>query len=106
MATVLVAADNADLRALITVRLEARGHLVLPAAGGIAALDVLHGMRPDVALLDLRTPDEIRRYIALAQVPIILVADAAPPAELARLIAAIHPPRTGPAPVNRGWLRA
>jgi CheY-like chemotaxis protein len=46
MTTVLVADDDADVRELITMKLEQSGYVVLPVADGTQALDVLHDARP------------------------------------------------------------
>jgi CheY-like chemotaxis protein len=132
MTTVLVADDDPDIRDLITWKLEQSGYLVLPAADGSAALDVLHAGQPDIALLDIRMPGasgtEICRYVrtlpAMAHLPIILVT-ASPmpgdlelglaagaddyllkpfsPRDLASRIAAVRPRCARPARVN-GWL--
>jgi two-component system, OmpR family, phosphate regulon response regulator PhoB len=135
MTTVLVADDDPDIRDLITWKLEQSGYLVLAAADGSAALDVLHGGHPDLALLDIRMPGasgtEICRYARtvpeLAHLPIILVT-ASPmpgdlalglaagaddyllkpfsPRELARRIAAVRPRPARPARINGWTLRA
>jgi CheY-like chemotaxis protein len=135
MTTVLVADDDVDLRDMMTIKLEQCGYIVLPAADGTAALNVLHTVRPDIALLDIRMPGasgtEICRYVrnspAMANLPIILVtASAMPgdlelglaagaddyllkpfsPRELAGRIEAIRPRRVRPARINAWWLRA
>src|SRR5437588_7897885 len=67
MTTVLVADDDADVRELITLKLEQAGYAVLAAADGTAALTMLHQRRPDIALLDIRMPGasgtDICRYV-------------------------------------------
>ena len=135
MTTVLVADDDPDVRDLITWKLERSGYLVLPAADGSSALDVLHEGQPDIALLDIRMPGasgtEICRYVrtvpTLAHLPIILVT-ASPmpgdlelglaagaddyllkpfsPRELASRIAAVRPRPARPARINGWTLRA
>ena len=135
MTTVLVADDDTDVRDLITWKLEQSGYLVLPAADGGAALEVLHDARPDIALLDIRMPlasgTEICRYVrtvpTMAHLPIILVT-ASPmpgdlelglaagaddyllkpfsPRELARRIAAVRPRLPRPARITGWQLRA
>jgi len=54
--TILVAEDNADARATLCLALELRGHHVLQAADGIAALDLLRRERPDIAVVDIGLP--------------------------------------------------
>jgi DNA-binding response OmpR family regulator len=56
MPTVLVADDNAGLRALCRAELEAAGFAVLEAGDGYAALDAVRRERPDLALLDVVMP--------------------------------------------------
>jgi DNA-binding response OmpR family regulator len=54
--TVLVADDNAGLRAVCKVELEAAGIAVLEAGDGYAALESARRDRPDLALLDVVMP--------------------------------------------------
>src|SRR5260221_13089903 len=90
MTTVLVADDDVDLRDMMTMKLEQCGYIVLPAADGTAALNVLHTVRPDIALLDIRMPGasgtEICRYVrtvsVMANLPIILVTASPMPGDL------------------------
>jgi len=56
MPTVLVADDNAGLRALCRAELETAGIDVLEAADGYGALDLARRERPDAALLDVVMP--------------------------------------------------
>lgn len=54
---VLIVDDSPDIRALIRVILESRGHTVAGEAGdGEAALKAFSGLRPDVVLLDIIMP--------------------------------------------------
>jgi DNA-binding response OmpR family regulator len=56
MTTVLVIDDEAPIRLLCRVNLEAEGMNVLEAADGAAGLDKARGERPDVILLDVMMP--------------------------------------------------
>ncbi len=54
--TVLVVDDEAPIRLLCRVNLEAEGMRVLEAADGIAGVEVARAERPDVILLDVMMP--------------------------------------------------
>ncbi|MGH7304384.1 MAG: response regulator [Candidatus Rokuibacteriota bacterium] len=54
---ILVVDDNEDNRDMLARRLRRRGHEVLTAAGGRAALDALAGTPVDLVLLDVMMPD-------------------------------------------------
>lgn len=56
MTTVLIADDEADVRELLRVDLEAEGYKVLEARNGAEALDRLAAEAVDVLLLDVRMP--------------------------------------------------
>ena len=76
---ILVVEDNADARESLCLALELRGHRVLPAADGPAALDVLERERPRVAVLDIGLPgmdgyELARRMRAARGDAIVLVA--------------------------------
>ena len=71
--------DNTDARASLWLALELRGHRVLPAADGPAALDMLERERPRVAMLDIGLPgmdgyELARRMRAALGDAIVLVA--------------------------------
>ena len=53
---VLVIDDEAPIRLLCRVNLEAEGMRVLEAADGITGLDLARGEKPDVVLLDVMMP--------------------------------------------------
>jgi len=57
MATILVVDDSAYARRLMRKTLEARGHTVNEAGGGMAALESYVVSRPDVVMLDLTMED-------------------------------------------------
>lgn len=58
MATLIVVDDHPIWREAISRDLTASGHRVLASFGeGKAALTAIHGLRPDVAILDLQLPD-------------------------------------------------
>jgi len=54
--TILVADDNALSRELITELLKGSGHVVLEAANGRIALDLIRRCGPDLVFLDLQMP--------------------------------------------------
>ena len=54
--TILVADDNLLSRELMRELLEASGHVILEAANGCNALDLIHQNTPDLVFLDLEMP--------------------------------------------------
>ena len=56
-ACVLVVEDNVKAVELLTTVLEAEGYRVLRAHGGAEAIEVAHGARPDIVILDLMMPE-------------------------------------------------
>jgi CheY-like chemotaxis protein len=69
MARVLVVDDESLIREILSDLLTSDGHLVDTASDGSEALEVIHGRRPDVILLDMMTPevgvwDFLARYSA------------------------------------------
>ena len=57
MARVLVVDDERSIREILSDLLATDGHLVDTAADGSEALEVIHGWRPDVVLLDMLMPE-------------------------------------------------
>ncbi len=55
-ARILVVEDDADIRRLVVVALKRAGHTVLEAADGDAALALIEGQPPDLAVLDIMLP--------------------------------------------------
>jgi CheY-like chemotaxis protein len=69
MARVLVVDDESLIREILSDLIASDGHLVDTAANGSEALEVIHGWRPDVVLLDMMMPqvgawDFLARYNA------------------------------------------
>jgi CheY-like chemotaxis protein len=56
MSRILVVDDAPALRQMLATVLEAAGHVVLTAASGLEALQVIEQRRPDAVLLDLEMP--------------------------------------------------
>ena len=56
MAKVVVADDDADVRAVFSRLLAGAGHEVCEAADGLEALDLIRSARPDLLVLDLWMP--------------------------------------------------
>jgi DNA-binding response OmpR family regulator len=53
---VLIADDDADILALVRVRLERSGFAVISAHNGIEALELAGSAKPDVAIFDVSMP--------------------------------------------------
>jgi two-component system phosphate regulon response regulator PhoB len=81
MTTILVADDDADIRDLVTFKLEQAGYRVVAVADGPLAIDAVRAELPDLAVLDLMMPGlsgldvcaEIRRDPASAHLPVIML---------------------------------
>lgn len=81
MATILIADDAADIRGLLEITLRKRGHTVLQAETGTAALQLVEQVVPDLAILDVNLPGiegtqiarRLRANPATAGVPIIML---------------------------------
>jgi CheY-like chemotaxis protein len=54
--SVLVIEDDPDMRSLLVLMLEDRGHHVLAASDGREGLDMLRHQTPDLILLDMKMP--------------------------------------------------
>ena len=72
--SVLVIEDDPDMRSLLVLLLEDRGHHVVAASDGREGLDVLRHETPDLILLDMKMPgmdgwEFARRYRAAYQDP-------------------------------------
>ena len=85
MTTVLVAEDDPDIIAMISIKLTLAGHSVVTVADGESALDAARAGKVDLALLDVRMPgtcgvqvcQRLRSEPDTAQLPISLVTAAA-----------------------------
>jgi two-component system, OmpR family, phosphate regulon response regulator PhoB len=81
MAKILLAEDEADIRRLITLKLEQAGHVVRAFGDGAAALADAREHAPDLAVLDVVMPEVsglevcrgLRQDPATAAVPIIIL---------------------------------
>ena len=58
MAKILVVDDDPDLVESVTVLLEKRNHVVIPAYGGIEGLEKAKKENPDAIILDVMMPDK------------------------------------------------
>ncbi len=56
MASIVLADDDEDLRAVYGPFLRSAGHTVLEAAGGAEALELVRSRRPDLLILDVWMP--------------------------------------------------
>jgi CheY-like chemotaxis protein len=80
MSLVLIVEDDGDLRALYTELLEERGHQVVGAADGVAALELASRLQPALVLTDWHMPrmdglelcKALRRNVLLRHTRIIL----------------------------------
>ena len=78
---VLVVEDDDDARDLIAHLLRREGYEVVPASGGLAALDLAREASVDVILLDVMMPEvdglevcrRLRRSPELASIPVVLL---------------------------------
>jgi DNA-binding response OmpR family regulator len=81
MASVLLAEDDADIRQLVTFKLQQAGHEVRAFGNGAAALADARDHPPDLAVLDVLMPGltglevcrQLRGSPATAEVPIIML---------------------------------
>jgi CheY-like chemotaxis protein len=79
--TILIADDDEDIRAMLSIFLRDEGYRVLEAANGREALEVAQHARPDLILMDLNMPvmdgnaaaEQIRRRQELNDVPIVFI---------------------------------
>ena len=79
--TILVADDEAVLRALVRATLADGGYAVLETAGGDEALELARSARPDLIVLDLMMPGksglevlrELRADPELAATPVVML---------------------------------
>ncbi len=80
-ARILSIEDDAEMRGLIQLILERKGHHVIGVKRGEAGLELLKSLKPDVLLLDLMLPDidgweiyhEMKADKELMSVPIIII---------------------------------
>lgn len=80
-ARIIVADDEADIRQLVAFTLRRRGHTVIEATDGDAALSLITREQPDLAVLDVMMPGlsglDVARAAsadpATAAIPIILL---------------------------------
>jgi len=56
VANILIVEDEANIVSLISIRLERLGHSINSADNGVAALDLVHEIKPDLILLDVMLP--------------------------------------------------
>ena len=89
---VLVADDDEDIRALVTLQLERSGFTVAAAADGERALELALERRPELAILDVSMPKldgyeltrRLREDDRTSEMPIILLTARAQEADVAR----------------------
>ena len=81
MAAVVIVDDSPQIRRLLRVMLESRGHLVREAEDGLVGWHLLQAEPPDLILLDLGMPGpsgfavlrEIRADVRFATLPVIVL---------------------------------
>lgn len=54
---IVIVDDNADAAVMLSMLLELEGHSVLLAFSGNTGIDLIRAREPDVAIVDLGTPD-------------------------------------------------
>ena len=93
MITVLIIDDEAPIRLLCRVNLEAEGMEVLEAADGPGGLELARTERPDIVLLDVMMPgldgpgtlQAMRETPRMADVPVVFMTAKVQPQEIANL---------------------
>jgi len=96
MATVLLAEDDADIRYLVTFKLQQAGHEIRAFGDGLSALADARENPPDLAVLDVMMPGmsgldmcrELRKAPVTAEVPVIILTARAQEADVAAGFAA------------------
>ena len=96
MSRILVADDDPDIVALVTIRLEMAGHEVVSAHDGEAALALVEARVPDLAVLDVSMPRldglaltrRLRARTATATLPILILTAAVQATDAAEAVAA------------------
>jgi DNA-binding response OmpR family regulator len=78
VATVLVVDDEANIRELVSVYLQAAGFTIEYAADGIAAIERFHAVSPDLVVLDIMLPgmtgaEVCAKIRAESSVPIVML---------------------------------
>jgi two-component system response regulator ChvI len=78
MATIALVDDDRDVLDVITAMLEAEGHHVVAYPDGPSALDGLKGLRPDLAILDIKMPqmdgvELLQRLREKSDVPVVFL---------------------------------
>ena len=81
MKTILLVDDEADVRAVLKMRLERAGYRVLEAQTGLQALEMSYSANPDLVVLDYTLPlmsglevlKMFRQTPATADLPVLLV---------------------------------
>ncbi|HEY2704584.1 MAG TPA: response regulator [Candidatus Dormibacteraeota bacterium] len=88
--TVLIVDDDGPSRTVLSIICSARGHVVVEAASGAAALAAVTDLDPDLILLDVSLPDmsglEVCTRVRDAglQTPILMLSGHADPADVDR----------------------
>ena len=94
--TILLADDNLPSRELMREILEASGHLIVEAANGRDALDLIRQNQPELVFLDLQMPvldgfsviRELRTDVRFRRLPVVAVTASAMLGDRERAIAA------------------
>jgi CheY-like chemotaxis protein len=89
MSVVLIVDDDSDSLWLLHAVLKRRGHRVVLAGDGQQALDIASRCLPDVIVTDWNMPrmdgdvlcEQLKRYPALALIPIIMASGRPPPSD-------------------------
>lgn len=96
MGKIVVADDDADIRALVVMKLQSSGHHVTAVGDGAAAVEASRAGAPDLIVLDVMMPGMsgleacrvIRAEPGLAKVPVILLTARAQASDIEEGVAA------------------
>jgi two-component system, OmpR family, alkaline phosphatase synthesis response regulator PhoP len=81
VAHILIVEDEANIVSLISLRLKRLGHIISSADNGIAALDMVRKLTPDLILLDVMIPmlngfqvlQQLKADPATAIIPVLML---------------------------------
>jgi len=96
MGTIAVVDDDEDMRMLMVMRLRMSGYEVRHSGNGLAGLELIRALRPDLVVLDWLMPGksgidvcrELRRDPELTGTPVVMVTSRSTVADLALALAA------------------
>ena len=77
-ANILIVDDESDIRKIVRLLLERRGHSVCEASNGVEAIELLRTFKPDLVIMDIMMPkmsgvEAVRAIREFSSVPIIFL---------------------------------